>query len=544
MTAAWSRESDACLGRASRLAHQPVREGRRASPKVARWAVLRSGSDGYLGRMPRRHTTVSRAGAQLVPAREPEPPVARDLEPDVAALLAVQVSAGNVGAQRAMRRSIARAPLSPAEKAENLKAPRYAGQRALEDAYDNSPAIGRGATGGGVRAIQAGLVDAGIPMPISTKGPTPDGIFGDETHGAVLAFQTQQGLTKLDGVVGRETMGKLDELGSVGMPEIPNRHPELGAHVAAEMEKVNEGASQGPDKGVWYDYNYFRKHQAEPGLYPWDDEWRSGLASPEYFHRNDWMDWTVLPGKSASAAIKAWIHGLTIAECLTAIVAIEIDTIRAALGDLEFDRRYGPEGGVAADKPLRIHAGTDGTPADGGALQSVAVGGSYGARDLKIGDWVYFYNHPKYLLKHPGGAWQGENAVYTGDNAAGQQLFTGLGAVGMSEDAMLQEMVGAYSGERDGYDYVALLDAYCADQPEVSSPNGLYKARDLAYTRGLYLTYIDKIPSMYREDSGEFPDTCTGQEILDEPPYTIGSTTRKGGFTGTAHRLDPAGIKP
>ena len=30
--------------------------------------------------------------------------------------------------------------------------------------------------------------------------------------------------------------------------------------------------------------------------------------------------------------------------------------------------------------------------------------GSFGARDIEIGDWVYFYNHSKYLLKHPGGA--------------------------------------------------------------------------------------------------------------------------------------------
>ena len=50
----------------------------------------------------------------------------------------------------------------------------------------------------------------------------------------------------------------------------------MGKHVAAEMERVNEGESYGPDKGVWYDYNYFAEHQKDPGTYPWDDEWRSG----------------------------------------------------------------------------------------------------------------------------------------------------------------------------------------------------------------------------------------------------------------------------
>ena len=41
------------------------------------------------------------------------------------------------------------------------------------------------------------------------------------------------------------------------------------------------------------------------------------------------------------------------------------------------------------------------------------------------GQWYYFYNHPKYLLKHPGGAWQGENSIYMGrdkDGKPGRQL--------------------------------------------------------------------------------------------------------------------------
>jgi peptidoglycan hydrolase-like protein with peptidoglycan-binding domain len=481
-------------------------------------------------------TEAERDGGQVRQRGEQAAPA-----PPVASVLALQRSAGNAATSGVL----ARAPLTPAETAQNLKSPRYAGQPDLEAAYDNAPPLSMGMKGSGVAAVQQGMVDNGHAMPISMKSGAPDGIFGKETYATVRDFQGNNGL-KPDGLVGRMTMGRLDELAggkSAGEPEIANDEASLGKHVAAEMERVNKDTSYGPDKGVWYDYNYFAEHQNDPATYPWDDDWRQGLASPEYFVRMAPLDWTIKPGKSASAAIRAWLEGLTIAECLSAIVAIEIDTMRAALGNKEFDRRYGSEGAPAEERPLRIHMGTEGTPLEG-SLKETDATGVYGKRDVKVGDWVYFYNHPKYLLKHPGGAWQGENAVYTGDDSAGQQLFTGLGAAGKTEDGMLAEMAAAYNVPRNGYDYVALLDTYAADTPEVKAQDQRYKDRDDAYTRALYEKYVDKMPDSYREDSGEFPPTCTGQEILDEPPYELDGTVRKGGFTGTATRLDPAKVKP
>jgi peptidoglycan hydrolase-like protein with peptidoglycan-binding domain len=459
------------------------------------------------------------------------------------AMLTMQRAAGNVATTQAI--TVSRSPLTAAEKTQNLTSARYAGQRTLEAAYDNSPPLSYGIKGSGVAAVQQGLIDAGFPMPISMTPGKPDSIFGNETLATVKAFQGKNGLVP-DGLVGRKTMGRLDELAggkAAGQPEIVNDEASIGKHVADEMTKVNQDTSYGPDKGVWYDYNYFAEHKKNPATYPWNDDWRSGLASPAYFDRKGWMDWTLKPGQSASAAIRAWLRGLTIAECLTAIVAIQIDTVRAAVGDTEFDRRYGQAGGGAAEAPLRVHAGTEGTPVERSMTRN-AVAGGFGKRDVKMGDWVYFYNHPRYLLKHPGGAWQGENAVYTGDDATGRQLFTGLGAAGKTEDGMLNEMVGAYNGARDGADYVALLGRYAADKPEVQTPNRLYLDHDTTYTKSLYDKYMADIPAQYREDSGEFPDTTTAKDILDAPPYTIGTTTRKGGFTGSATRLDPAMVKP
>jgi peptidoglycan hydrolase-like protein with peptidoglycan-binding domain len=457
-------------------------------------------------------------------------------------LIGLQRSAGN----HAVTGLLQRAPLTLAEKEQNLSSPRYAGDPVLEAAYDNSPAMHRGAPGhDAVGKVQRGLVDAGYDMPVSMASGAPDGIFGRETDQTVRAFQGDQTL-KPDGYVGRQTMGRLDELAGGGggsKPEIEKTEEAAGQHVAETMERINGRDTYGPDSGVWYDYNYHAAHLKDPANYPWDEKWREGHADPVYWQNSGWMQWRLKPGKSASAAIKAWLTGLTIAECLAAIVVIEIDTMRAALGDAEFDKRYGEEGDTRPE-PSRmvVGAGVKGTPLEGHLKRSEAATdpGPYGARNIKIGDWVYFYNHPKYLLKHPGGAWQGENAVYTNDDDAGRQLFTGLGAAGKTEDGMLAEMVGAYRGDRTGDDYVSLLSQYASDAPEVANPEARYMNRDVDYTKSLYEKYIDRIPAIYREDSGEFKDEYSGAEILDDPPYEINGRTRKGGFFAVASsRLDP-----
>lgn len=61
--------------------------------------------------------------------------------------------------------------------------------------------IRRGAEGEHVKAIQDALAGFGQPL-------KPDGIFGERTEGAVIAFQTDHGLTP-DGIVGPRTAATL-----------------------------------------------------------------------------------------------------------------------------------------------------------------------------------------------------------------------------------------------------------------------------------------------------------------------------------------------
>jgi len=94
-----------------------------------------------------------------------------------------------------------------------LTSPRFALDPRLQNAAENNPPMRFGERGDSVATVQRSLVDLGYFMPITTKGGRswPDGIFGAETKRVVGQFQMDNGLDS-DGVVGRHTMARLDQL--------------------------------------------------------------------------------------------------------------------------------------------------------------------------------------------------------------------------------------------------------------------------------------------------------------------------------------------
>ena len=131
----------------------------------------------------------------------------------------------NVGAASSAHSALQR--LTAGEQSEDLKNEPYKGEPRLEQAFDNSPPLKFGATGTPVRKVQQGLVDEEFSLPESTKPDgTLDGVFGNETLGAVQGFQRKHRLVDkngfADGQVGRNTMGKLDSLakGGGGKPPV------------------------------------------------------------------------------------------------------------------------------------------------------------------------------------------------------------------------------------------------------------------------------------------------------------------------------------
>lgn len=88
----------------------------------------------------------------------------------------------------------------------DLKSSRFAGDDVLEACYDKERVLRRGDSGSAVKKVQEALIVLGIPVPRVGAG----GVFGDETELAVRSYQEARGL-KVDGVIGPETIGSLDE---------------------------------------------------------------------------------------------------------------------------------------------------------------------------------------------------------------------------------------------------------------------------------------------------------------------------------------------
>jgi hypothetical protein len=372
------------------------------------------------------------------------------------------------------------------------------------------PKLKRGSSGKQVKKLQQRLnAKATTEPPLGV-----DGTFAEQTELAVIASQNAHTDTtgqplEPDGIVGPLTWGAINL--EHATPEIDATSEALGEHVAAEMNANNDDPHTA-NRGVHYDFNYKADHPDK-----WKDDWSAGYADPTYFERIGYMEWRLKPGKSASAGLQSWLHGLTIAECASAIVAMQHDSLRAAIGDQKFDERFGSTDKKVAEKQrLHISQYTDGTGVDEfmeyTAESEAGDGGTFGNRPLQPGDWCYFYNHPKYLLKHPGGAFQGENSIYVGrDDPASPQKFSGMGVSRVTEAGMMQAMIDSYTPPRDEWDLAAL--------ERIKARNG------------------GVLPEEYDETKGHFPDTLSdAKEILDEPEYQIGDTKRKGGYVADSGR--------
>ncbi|MDN3670812.1 DUF4157 domain-containing protein [Echinicola jeungdonensis] len=118
----------------------------------------------------------------------------------------------------------------------DLTAARFAGNIKLEAAFDNEHYIKNGSRGESVRKIQAALMEIGYDLPEFGA----DGIFGSETKSAVTAFQNEFSLA-VDGIVGPETMGTLDNIfGSVKDEEV------IAFNDDKEAEVLDGDSDEGP----------------------------------------------------------------------------------------------------------------------------------------------------------------------------------------------------------------------------------------------------------------------------------------------------------
>lgn len=227
-----------------------AQDGPDAATRTARRDPARARSPGTRRLLGLQRTVGNRAVAALMLPQGPAvqrcgtvPPDQCDCHGDTAG-----PPAGLSAALRRPARASLLQRLTEAERRIDLTAPGLAGDPTLEAAFDNDPPLRAGDSGEPVKKIQRGLMDDGHVMPRSTGPGGPDGIYGSETVRAVRAFQRRHGLD-VDGVVGRQTLGKLDELSNAtgGVGRGGGSRVRVG-DTGFEIRGKHPGAARQPNK--------------------------------------------------------------------------------------------------------------------------------------------------------------------------------------------------------------------------------------------------------------------------------------------------------
>jgi hypothetical protein len=232
----------------------------------------------------------------------------------------------------------------------------------------------------------------------------------------------------------------------------------MGELVAGNMTKLEHG-DKDLDRGLFYWNEYHSLCAQHSRLDLWHTDLMKGHADPVCWERTGRYQWVVRANVSASRAIKSFLRGLTICECLSVARAVEADALRSAVGDELFDREFGDaSGSVDDDNRLRIGMKEssvqnrfmrrpDRADAVGPRSRGGDDDGRIGDRPLVVGARYYFANHPSYLCKHPSGIFQGENTVYLGTKN-GKQTFSGFGIGEVTEQELYDMMRDDYNLRR------------------------------------------------------------------------------------------------
>ena len=314
-------------------------------------------------------------------------------------------------------------------------------------------------------------------------------------------------LTHRDGMDGlTEITGDEPEPDPNG-PTIAATSEAMGKSNTEQMDEVHEAnPAKSVEKGVWYAHNYVRAMKRAGKEMP--EAWWKGHAPESHFKTYGFMKFRLKVGKSAAEAIEAFFAGPTVCECFSIMVAMQYRTILRAVGKEKFDQAFGAasdampseermfvEMGMSWSNPLRPYRQRTKAAEEGKE-------GKMGDRPALPGEWYYVYNHPQYLLKHPRGAYQGENCFCMGTNARGEQIWRGFGVSNVTEEEMLREMAQAYNATRTKRDGDFITSA--AD------------------------------PDLFDVAKGHFKERIDWTDILKDPAYTYGGRERKGGFVPAA----------
>ncbi len=162
------------------------------------------------------------------------------------AIARLQQRAGNQTTHRVVAPLVQRQQTPEARL--NLESPRFSGDPVLEAVFDDRGLLRKGNSGAAVRKVQQALIDAGFPLPKFGA----DSVFGAETEAAVKAFQRAAGLedAQIDGIVGPNTLSRLDARFTEGSAIVPERHCDLGFRTIPVAAVVFHGFTESPQSYI------------------------------------------------------------------------------------------------------------------------------------------------------------------------------------------------------------------------------------------------------------------------------------------------------
>jgi hypothetical protein len=146
------------------------------------------------------------------------------------------------------------------------------------------------------------------------------------------------------------------------------------AATASELafgDKEKEADTSKLDRGIHSWEHYRAECEAAGKPDKWKDHYRNGHTEAKgwkqpYEHKAV-NDFVLQPGHSASAALDAFLAGLTITDYRAALLAEEIDEVREEMGDIKFDLLFGSanksqDAAIPAGQRLRISSALYTTP--------------------------------------------------------------------------------------------------------------------------------------------------------------------------------------
>jgi hypothetical protein len=192
--------------------------------------------------------------------------------------------------------------------------------------------------------------------------------------------------------------------------------------------------------------------------------WEPARANPKKPGQSESMNFSTKQGIKPSDAIEALFEGTDcpiLIECLTAMYIVYYKALVECFGAEKFDMIF-RDGIRVAPNRSRVQ-------------DYLTVGCRNNPGELKRGDWVYFFNHPNYLRRHPnslGNAWQGENALVVGSDK-----YEGFGVSERSAEEITRELFQQYNMAPTRYD--SQKDQYVPDEASDKAQPPLKEIREI-----------------------------------------------------------------